>query len=260
MKDTVLDQAHAAMAAAPEDDAARLRFFERLADAELFLLLEREAAGDQIEPRLFPLADGPVALAFDTEERLTEFAGAAPYAALSGRILAGLVAGQGIGLGLNLEVAPSSMLLPSSALTWLVETLANAPEATEAQPQEFTAPGALPQALLSALDAKLPSAAGLAEAALLAGVTYADGRRGHMLAFLAPRPGAEAALAKAAGEALTFSGVEAGELDVAFLTADDPAAMAMLRVALRFDLPQPELPQTPGAEPGMNPERPPILR
>ena len=42
-EETPLDAAHAAMEAAPEDDAARLRFYERLADSELFLLLRRGA-------------------------------------------------------------------------------------------------------------------------------------------------------------------------------------------------------------------------
>ena len=40
---TDLDQAHAAMETAPEDDTARLRFYERLADTELFMLLGAEA-------------------------------------------------------------------------------------------------------------------------------------------------------------------------------------------------------------------------
>ena len=40
---TVLDLAHMAMEAAPEDDTARLRFFERVADSELFLLLDADA-------------------------------------------------------------------------------------------------------------------------------------------------------------------------------------------------------------------------
>ena len=48
---TPLDQAHAAMEAAPEDDAARLRFFERLADSELFILLDKEPEGDRIAGR-----------------------------------------------------------------------------------------------------------------------------------------------------------------------------------------------------------------
>jgi hypothetical protein len=60
-------------------------------------------------------------------------------------------------------------------------------------------------------------------------------------------------------EALVFSGIEAGELDVAFLRASDPAAAVMARVALRFDLPSPAEPAAPVA-PGMDPARPPKLR
>ena len=42
---TALDAAHSAMTADPQDDAARLRFFERLADSELFLLLTGRGEG-----------------------------------------------------------------------------------------------------------------------------------------------------------------------------------------------------------------------
>jgi hypothetical protein len=98
-------------------------------------------------------------------------------------------------------------------------------------------------------------------AALLAGVSYADGRRGHMLAFVGTVPGAESALARAAAEALTFSGVDAGEMDVTFLAPDESALVPLSRVALRFDLPMPALPEpvTPVA-PGMDPDRPPRLK
>ena len=37
---TAIDLAHAEMARAPEDDAARLRFYSAIADSELFLLIE----------------------------------------------------------------------------------------------------------------------------------------------------------------------------------------------------------------------------
>jgi hypothetical protein len=80
-----------------------------------------------------------------------------------------------------------------------------------------------------------------------------------MLAFVDAVPGAEAALAGAVREALVFSGLEAGELDVAFLASADAAVAAMGRVGLRFDLPAPELPEGPAA-PGMDPARPPKLR
>ena len=256
---TLLDAAHAAVSADPENEALRLRFFERLADGEMVILLEREAVGESLEPRVFELEDGPVVLVFDREERLASFTGGiAPYAALPGRVIAGLLKGQGIGLGVNLGVAPSSMLLPPEAMDWLAETLDEAPEAVEALPEEFLQP-TVPEAVVAALDAKLARAGGLAVAALLAGVTYRGGRRGHMLAFLDAAEGAEGALARAMGEALVFSGVEAGELDIAFLRAADPAALTMARVGLRFDLPQPEAPVAPGA-PGLDPARPPKLR
>lgn len=256
---TFLDAAHAAVSADPENEALRLRFFERLADGEMVLLLECEATGDRLEPKVFELEDGPVVLVFDREERLASFTGGiAPYAALPGRVIAGLLKGQGIGLGVNLGVAPSSMLLPPEAMDWLADTLDEAPEEVEAAPEEFLPPS-VPEAVVAALDAKLARAGGLAAAALLAGVIYRDGRRGHMLALLDAADGAEGPLARAMGEALVFSGVEAGELDVVFLARASPAAEVMARVGLRFDLPEPERPAEP-APPGMDPSRPPRLR
>ncbi|MBQ1203201.1 MAG: SseB family protein, partial [Loktanella sp.] len=98
---TDIDTAHAAMEAAPEDDSIRLRFYERLADSEVFLMLGAEADGDHITPALFDVEDGQFALIFDREERLADFAGrAVPYAALPGRALVQMLAGQGVGLGL----------------------------------------------------------------------------------------------------------------------------------------------------------------
>lgn len=257
---TLLDAAHAAVSADPENEALRLRFFERLADGELVVLLEREAEGETLQPKVFDLKDGPVVLVFDREERLASFTGGiAPYAALPGRVIAGLLKGQGIGMGVNLGVAPSAMLLPPEAMDWLAETLDGGPEEVEAKPQAFLAP-TVPEAVIAALDAKLARAGGLAAAALLAGVVYEDGRRGHLLALIDAAEGAEGALARAMNEALVFSGIEAGELDVVFVRAGDPATRAMGRVALRFDLPAPDKPDLAPAAPGMDPTRPPKLR
>ena len=164
---TLLDAAHAAVSADPENEALRLRFFERLADGELVLLLEREAVGDSFEPRIFDLEDGPVVLVFDREERLASFTGGiAPYAALPGRVIAGLLKGQGIGLGVNLGVGRSEMLLPPEAMDWLAETLDEGPQEVQALPEQFHAPG-VPEALVTGLDAKLARAAGLAGVAYL---------------------------------------------------------------------------------------------
>ncbi len=257
---TDLDTAHAAMDAAPEDDAARLRFYERLADTELFMLLGEEAAGDQITPELFEIEDQRFTLVFDREERLAQFVGrAAPYAGLPGRALAQMLQGQGIGLALNLEVAPSAMLIPAEAVDWLVQTLSHGPDETEARLTEILAPTGLPEVVVTALDRKLAIAAGLARFAYLAAATYEDGTKGHVLAFIDAVHGAEKALASAASEALTFSGIEAGVMDVLFAKSSDPLAAHLAKVGLRFDLPEPEAPSVPGA-PGMDPDSPPKLR
>ncbi len=259
---TPLDHAHAAMETATEDDAARLKFFERLADSELFLLLTEEARDENISPEMFEVADGRFVLVFDREDRLTAFTGQpSPYAALSGRVLAQMLAGQGVGLGVNLEVAPSSILIPAEAIAWLHDTLGNAPDEVEARVDEVLPPAGLPEVLITALDQKLATATGLAASAYLVGVTYDDGGRGHMLAFVDAIDGAQAALAKAASEALTFSGIEAGAMDVAFFTASDPVAAKLAVAGLRFDLPQPSAPQIDlHTAPGSNPDKPPILR
>lgn len=257
---TDLDQAHAAMETAPDDDAARLRFYERLADTELFMLLGAEAEDDQITPELFEIEDQRFALVFDREERLSQFVGrVAPYAGVPGRALVQMLAGQGIGLALNLDVAPSAILIPAEAVDWLFATLSHGPDETEARLTEVSAPGGLPEAVVSGLDRKLAIAAGLARFAYLAAATYDDGTRGHVLAFVDAAEGAEKALASAAGEALTFSGIEAGVMDVLFVRASDPLAAHLAKVGLRFDLPEPADPHVPGA-PGMDPATPPKLR
>lgn len=254
---TPLDRAHAAMEAAPDDDTERLRFFERLADAELFLLLTEEITDDRLSPSIFDTSDGRFALAFDREERLTAFTeGPAPYAALSGRAIARMLAGQEIGLGLNLGVAPSAYLVPAEALAWLSDTLETGPEQYEERPEEIAPPAGLPERLVTGLDAKLASARGLAQMAYLVAVTYPGGRPGHLLAFIAPEPGAEAALAQAISEVLVFSGIEAGTLDVAFFAPADPIAARLAKHGLRFDLPQVETAKPPGSDP----TKPPKLR
>ncbi|WP_136441852.1 SseB family protein [Pacificoceanicola onchidii] len=259
---TPIDTAHAAMEAAPDDDAARLRFYERLADAELFVMLAEEPQGENVTPEIFDVQDARFVLAFDLEDRLSGFAGrAVPYVALSGRVLARMLVGQGIGVALNLEQAPSSILLPETALGWLVETLDHGPSEDEARPQTVAAPSNLPEKLLTALDAKLSTAAGLARKAYLAEVTYEGGARGHLLGITGAVPGAENALAQAINEALVFSGLEAGALDVVFLPDNDPLAAQIAGVALRFDLPEPEQPaEVERIAPGSDPEKPPILR
>lgn len=259
---TPLDTAQSAMDAAPEDTTKRMAFYERVADSELFLVLETEATNDKIQPALFPVEDEHYALVFDTEERMSEFTQApTPFLAAAGRQITAMLAGQNIGLGINLAVAPSSMLLPASAVDWLHQTLGTAPETTEATPSAIYPPGQLPETLVTALDTKLATMAGLAKFAYLAEIEYENRPLTHVMAFIDAIPDAEPAIASAISEALTFSGVEAGSLDVIFLSATNELSGALAKNGLRFDLPDLPEQQTRTIEaPGSNPDKPPILR
>jgi hypothetical protein len=259
---TPLDRAHATMTAAPDDEAARLGWYRRFADSELCLLLDREADGDTLAPRLFPLEDGPVVLAFDGEEKLGAFAdGPVPYAALPGRVIAAALAGQGLGIGVNMGAA-SAFLMPPAAVDWLANALAQAPEPARAAPLSY-APPAHPD-LAAALAHGLAGLGGLASAAWLALARHADGRQGHVLVFEDAASGAGAALAKTAAEAALFSGLAEG-LDVMILTGTEITALGLRGLAARVPLAPPQpTPARPApiapAAPGSDPDRPPRLR
>ncbi|SES00911.1 SseB protein N-terminal domain-containing protein [Tranquillimonas rosea] len=260
MSETPIDTAHAAMEADRSDETARLRFYERLVDAELFLLLAAEPEGETLDPETFDVDGQSFVAVFDMPDRLAAFAERpVPYAALSGRAVVEMLAGQGAGLALNPDAAPSAMLLGPDAVSWMAEMVGTGPERVEARVSELTPPGNLPEALFGSLDTKLSTAAGRARSAYLVGVRYDDGGKGHLLAFIDALPGAGPALARAVNEALVFSGLEAGALDVAFFEGTDAIAARLARVGLRYDLPQPEAAASPAA-PGSDPDAPPRLR
>ena len=270
MTETPLDHAHAAMEAAPEDEVSRRAFYQSLADSELFLLLVRDAEGESIEPEVYAFDEGSFVLVFDREERLAEFVGrAAPYAALSGRALAGMLRGQGIGLGVNPEVAPSSIMLPAEAVDWLAEMLEPAPqEQAGAVAHAFEAPDfdpAVQAAILAAVEARLERMAGVARAACLVKARFEDGSAGHMLAVFDAVPEAQTPLAKAMGEVQAFAGVEGQGFDIAFFSGAGAVAEKARSVGHWIEFPEPVAMretqvQIPGAAPGMDPDRPPILK
>ncbi len=275
---TPLDQAHAEMMDNPEDDALRLKFYRRLADTTLFLLLQTEPEGDVLDPEILEIDNTEAAnidryaLVFDTEERLSAFAAsykndALPYAALPGRVIAQSLAGQGVGLAVNLDVAVSSILLPKDAMDWLSDTLAAEPEPGEGTLIAIAPPVGLPDGLIEGLEEKLVSAAGLASHAVFVKGTYSDDREGWLLAFVDAKPGADPALARATHEALIFSGTDLAAVDVAFFAANDPICEHLDHVGLRYEFPDPEAGEHDEdgfeevhAGPGSDPNEPPILR
>jgi hypothetical protein len=259
---TKLDKAHGAMAAAPDDAALRMEFYQCLADSELFVLLEDEASEGQIRPRILDTGDARYVPVFDTEERLAGFTGeVSEFAALSGRTISAMFAGRGLGLVLNPGVAPSSFPVPEAALSWLNDTLENGPRHDAGVPDTFAAPDETGAALVPVLCDKLGQAAGLVKTACLVAVTYTDNRRAHMLAIVDVAPPVRDAIAKAVSEVVIFHGTPGFELDVAFVDAGDPVRRHLDRVGHWLDIPEKKTPEprSPVA-PGRDPDAPPILR
>ena len=257
----LLDAAHAAMLDDPDDDLARLRYYRTLADADLCLMLADDAQGDTLTPRVFDLEDGPVVLVFDSEDRLADFSSVpVPYAVLPGRVIVERLAGQGIGLGVNLSAPDCAWLMVPLAVDWLAGVLATRPTETRGRPLAIHAPGPLEPGLSEALGFALAGAGGLAAAAVLAQVAWEGGARGLMLAFLGAATGAQDALARAVAEALAFSGFDGGTVDLAFLAADDPVARSLLALGQPLRLPAPPAAPPERPAPAPDPTRPPRLR
>lgn len=249
---TPLDQAIAAAEAAPEDEAAARGVLAALAGSELYLLLDAEPEEDKITPRLLDV-EGGVVLVFDLEERLADFAGPAPYAAMTGRELVGLLQGQGVGVAVNLG-AERETILPPDALDWLQEAEVSQ-EVTGEMPVAVYPPEQLDETLLPQLEARLASAGGLAKQAVLVSAEYSDGRRGNCLILLDALVAAEGDLARYIGDAVAIMGQAGATLDVAFLDASSEAAERVRAVGLAIDLPEP--PERPRAS---DPSKPPRLR
>lgn len=239
-----------AVAAFHDADAPqRARMMSRLADTVLSVALASEPAGDRIELKIFQLETGPVALACDAEDRLADFFGApVAYAALPGRILAGLLRDEGAGLLIN-PGHRSEMLLDAAMLDWLSSALSVRPESGDAR-LHLTAPAAATvEVLAEPLAARLADMHGLVASAALAGVQGAQGPSSHLLLLSGAAPDRQPAIAKALAEALAFLPEQPGGVDISFAETAPPAG------ALRFDLSPPETPRAPKRKDG-----PPILR
>ena len=247
-----LDEKVAALLAAPDDEARSRALYATFAGTELCLLLAAEAEGDSISPKVFPLETGPVVLAFDSEERLTGCAGAAPYAALSGRALADLLVPQGLGLALNLGTQGEYVLAPD-VLGWIAEQKVAA-EPNAAQPVALGAPRGFPEALLAEVDARLAAAQGLAAQAVLAEAVYRDSATRPFIGFIGAEPGAEPALSTLVGEVLAMAGMDPAGCDIGFLPDTGPATDRLRDAGLVIDLPVPPTPRAP------DPSKPPRLR
>lgn len=229
------------------DAPLRARMLSRLADTQLIVALVSEPEGDEVALRIFPLETGPVALACDGEDRLAGFfGGPVAYAAMPGRVLAGLLLPEGTGLLVN-PGHPSEMLLDSGMLGWLAGALSGVPEPGEARLRLAAPAPETVAALAGPLAERLEDMGGLISGAALAGLA---GQDGHVLLIAGAGADHQRAIAKALAEALAFLPPQRGGVDISFSDLVPPAG------ALRFDLSRPVLAaSSPAGRKG-----PPILR
>jgi hypothetical protein len=235
MAETPLARAAKLFLSRPGDDAARLRLYEVLSGAELVLPLSGDVEGEEVTPETVEVEGVPHVVAHDGMQAFAS-GGARPTATLSGLALAQMLAGQGAGIALNLVGLGEPLLVAPEAVDWLARSLAEGPQRAEARPVAVRPPKGLPPALLTAIDRRLAQGEGLARAAWLAGVEWSDGARGHLLAFVGARPGAEEPLAAGINAAVALSGAGGVRLDVTFLSEGDPVLARLAKVGLRFDL------------------------
>ena len=260
---TPLDHAHAAIGEGAEDPRRWLGFYGRLCAGELFLLLRAAARGGSADPAILPHEGQDHALAFDTEARLQAFAeGPAHWVSMPGADLVRLLARQGLGLGLNLGVAPSAVLLPPDALGWLAGQIAGSLQQVRALPRHVAPPLDMPPALVDALARRLAGVAGLVSEAWLVQARYADAPDGLLLACVGVALPARAVLIRSLAPAAHLAPA-ARPLDIVCLEDDAPVLAALRRHGLRFEIPS--LPGTRAGQgapagPGMVPDRPPKLR
>ena len=244
------------------DLEARLHYFMTLSETPLFIPLEQEPQGSDIEPLTFETEQGRFILGFDTELRLSSFVGKGiSIAKLTGRALAALAGRQNMGLALNPDVAPSANLLSAAHLNWLTDMLKISTGHLHSKLKAILPPQPhiLPQTLLKALDSRLAKMTGMARAAFLVLGRYEDDTQKHILAFMGAPKELELILAQMILEMLVFYKYPADMLDVSFLAHDDALIAKFQAVGLRFDLPQ--APQKiPLKAPGSDPQKPPILR
>ena len=259
MDETVLDSLVRAIEAAPEDDDAKRLFFARFAESELHLLLDTSPDNGAVTPTVLELSAGRMILVFDRIERLAAYLGGPqPYVSLSGRALVEMLKDQGLGVALNPDVG-APYFLSAAAVSWLAEATSDGPSVVPARIVSVMPPKEMPEVLLRAIDARLATTGGLATSAYLVGVVYDTGLEGHMLGFVDAIDGAQSSLARTINEALQFSGVSEGALDVGFFSKDQAIVNSLASQGLKFDLPQPRS-ATSNAVSGRDPNRPPRLR
>ena len=252
-----MDKTYARMQAAPNSDAAGLRFYEAFCDTNLHVLVNAD-----LSLQIFETSQGKLILAFDTEERMAEFVEQpTEFIKMPGRELVTQLKETDIGIGLNLNVAPTSQILTPEILDWVSALLSVDSTLMVDQVAGFSADCQLSDDDRTALTDRLVNFTGVVKAAYICGVTYADGATADALFFIDCDQDIEADLFTAMIETQKFAMDSSADLAIKFISSDSPALPEIQRHGHQLHIPAPIVTPTfqPSA-PGMDPNKPPKLR
>ena len=210
-----------------------------LADTNLFLLLEKEPSNEILEPKFIQLEGKNFALAFDSEESLSEFYGeAAAFAEVTGRVLAKMLLEEKIGLGINLGVSEGELLLPWEIIEWFVNVLDVAPNLVQTTPKKFLRAKAFPEVLFKALQEKLMPAVGLFDEIWICAVEYNEDESSHLICLMGAQNSAQQAIIKSINEVLSFNDIDLGNIDVAHFSYDDEVCTKIREIGIKLQFPE----------------------
>ena len=212
----------------PENNDARLNYYGVLADTNLFLLLEQEPSNEILEPKFIQLEGKNFALAFDSEESLSEFYGeAAAFAEVTGRVLAKMLLEEKIGLGINLGISEGELLLPWEIIEWFVNVLDEAPNLVQTTPKKF-----------KALQEKLMPAVGLFDEIWICAAEYNEDETSHLICLMGVQNSAQQAIVKSINEVLSFTDIDLGNIDVAHFSYDDEVCTKIREIGIKLQFPE----------------------
>ena len=203
------------------------------------MLLEQEPSNEILEPKFIQLEGKNFALAFDSEESLSEFYGeAAAFAEVTGRVLAKMLLEEKIGLGINLGVYEGELLLPWEIIEWFVNVLDEAPNLVQNTPKKFLRAEAFPEVLFKALQEKLMPAVGLFDEIWICAVEYNEDETSHLICLMGVQNSAQQAIVKSINEVLSFTNIDLGNIDVAHFSYDDEVCTKIREIGIKLEFPK----------------------
>lgn len=254
-----LQQAQIASVAEPEDEQLRTAFYARLVETEFCLLLSEAATNEQMTPNLYTEGDNRYVIAFEDEGDLLEFnQEAAHFAALPGRALVQMLVGHDVGLLINGNDLEKSILLSTKHISWLAETLSQAPQERSGALSDILAPEPIKAEHRAAIQDQLHKCAGLLVEAYHITVVEQEQNQRQTLIFSGTTEASAKQIAQMIQDVVSFQDDPSLDLDVAFLDFRAPIMQHIRQIGSAFDVPFPEAPATPKA-PGSDPDNPPKL-